>query len=47
MVRVVIGKVVGDNGKSLEFEWNNETYQLGLKKEGESKLKYYQKKRKH
>jgi hypothetical protein len=34
MVRVVIGKVVGDNGKSIEYAWDNDNYKLGVRLEG-------------
>ena len=34
MVRVVIGKVVGDDGKSLDFIFDNPGYRFGVRKEG-------------
>ena len=34
MVRVVIGKVIGDDGKSLEYVFDNAGYRVGIRKEG-------------
>lgn len=35
MVKTIIGKVVGEDGKDLEFMWNGEGTRLGVRVEGE------------
>lgn len=40
MVKTIIGKVVGEDGKSLEFAWNGEGNRLGVRVEGDDIYTY-------